>query len=76
MLLNYQLAKKDYLQINVFLASSGRVEKNLKALQMKAIASLGDGAIVRTFSSINESLSESYRAKQCQKEWPTRRSKT
>ena len=31
-LLDCQLAKKDYLQINAFLASGGRVERNLVAL--------------------------------------------
>ena len=30
--------QKDYLQINAFLASSDRVEKNLKVLQIKATA--------------------------------------
>ena len=59
-----QLAKKDYLQINTFLASGGGVERNLKTLQMKAIVSLGDGAIERTLSSINESLGGSHRAEQ------------
>ena len=49
MLFDCQLAKKDYLQINAFLAGGGRVERNLEALQMKAIASLGGGAIGETF---------------------------
>ena len=64
MSLDSQLAKKDYLQINAFLASSNGVERNLKALQMKAIASLGDGAIDETPSYINESLGGSHYAKQ------------
>ena len=64
MLLDCQLAKKDYLQINAFLASSGGVERNLKALQMKATASFGGEAIGGTLSSINESLGESHCAEQ------------
>ena len=66
MLLDRQLAKKDYLQINAFLASGGGVERNLEALQMKATASLGGGAIGGTLSSINESLGGSHRAEQWQ----------
>ena len=66
MSLDRQLMKKDYLHINAFLASGGRVERNLEALQMKATASLGGGAIGGTLSSINESLSESHRAEQWQ----------
>ena len=64
MLLDCQLAKKDYLQINAFLASGGGVERNLEALQMKATASLGGGAIGGTLSSINESLGGSHHAEQ------------
>ena len=64
MLFDLQLAKKDYLQINPFLASGGGVEKNLETLQMKATASLGGGVIGKTLSFINESLGESHRAKQ------------
>ena len=64
MSLDRQLAKKDYLQINAFLASGGGVERNLEALQMKATASLSSGAIGRTLSSINESLGGSHRAEQ------------
>ena len=52
---------KNYLQINAFLASSRGVERNLKALQIKATASLGVGAIKETFSSI-KSLDGSHRA--------------
>ena len=63
-LLNCQLAKKDYLQINAFLASGGRVERNLEALQMKATASLGGGAIGGTLSSINKSLDGSHHREQ------------
>ena len=40
-----QLVKKNYLQMNAFLASGGGVERNLEALQMKTTASLGGGAI-------------------------------
>ena len=65
-MLDCQLAKKDYLQINSFLASSDGVEKNLKALQIKAHINLGGRAIGETLSSINESLGESYRIKQWQ----------
>ena len=65
-LFDRQLPKKDYLQINGFLASGGGVERNLKALQMKATASLGGRAIGRTLSSINESLGGSHRAEQWQ----------
>ena len=64
MLLDRQLAKKDYLQINAFLASGGGVERNLKALQVKAITSLGGGAIGKNLNSINESLGGSHRAEQ------------
>ena len=63
-LFDCQLVKKDYLQINAFLASDGEVEKNLEALQMKATTSLGGGAIGGTLSSINESLGGSHRAEQ------------
>ena len=56
--------KKNYLQINAFLASSGGEEKNLEILQMKAITSFDDGEIGKTFSSINKSLGGSHRAKQ------------
>ena len=66
MSLDRQLAKKDYLQINAFLASGGGVERNLEALQMKVTASLGSGAIGKTLSSINESLGGSHRAEQLQ----------
>ena len=72
-LLDYQLAKKDYLQINAFLASGGGVERNLEALQMKAIASLDGGAIGGTISSINKNLSGSHLPEQWQKRWPTGR---
>ena len=56
--------RKDYIQIIAFLASGGGVEKNLKALQMKTIMSLGGRAIRKTFSSINESLDGSHHAEQ------------
>ena len=59
--LNCQFAKKDYLQINASLASGGRVQRNLKALQMKATANLVGGAIEETFNSINESFDGSHR---------------
>ena len=59
-LLDCQLVKKDYLQINAFLTSGGRVEKNLKALLIKATKSFGDRARKRILSSINESLGESH----------------
>ena len=75
MLFDSHFAKEDYLQINAFIASGGRVEKNLKALQMKATTSLGGGAIGRTLSSINESVGESHRAEQWQGRWPAGRSK-
>ena len=75
MSLDRQFAKKDYLQINAFLASGGEVERNLKALQMKATASLGGGAIGGTLSSINESLGGSHHAEQWREGWPTGRSK-
>ena len=58
--LNPQLAKKDYLQINAFLGSSGRVEKNLEALLMKTTENLGGGAKGGILSSINESLGGSH----------------
>ena len=65
-LLDCQLAKKNYLQINAFLASGGGVERNLKALQMKTTANLGGGVIKGTLSSINKNLGGSYRAEQWQ----------
>ena len=64
MLLDRQLAKKNYLQINAFLASGSRMERNLESLQIKATASLGGGAIGGTLSCINESLGGSHRAEQ------------
>ena len=64
--LDRQLAKKDHLQINAFLASGDRVEKNLEALQIKATASLGGGVIGETLSFIDKSLGGSQRAKQWQ----------
>ena len=73
--LDCQLAEKDYLQINAFLASGGRVERNFKALQMKPTSSLYTGMIGGTFNSINESLGRSHHAKQWQEGWPTGRSK-
>ena len=51
------------------------MERNLKALQIKATTSLGDGAIGGTLSSINKSLGRSHRAKQWQEGWPTERSR-
>ena len=59
-MLDCQLANKDCLQINAFLASGGRVEKNLKVLLMKATESLDDGAREGILSSINESLGGSH----------------
>ena len=56
MLLDCQLAKKDYLQINAFLANGGGVEKNLEALQMKATASFGGGAIGKTLALLMKAL--------------------
>ena len=64
MLLDCQLAKKDYLQINTFLTNGGGVERNFKALQMKTTTSLGDRGIGGTLSSINKSLDGSHRAEQ------------
>ena len=43
-MLDCQLAKKDYLLINAFLTSGGKVEKNLEALLIKSIKSLGGEA--------------------------------
>ena len=65
---------KDYLQINAFLASGSRVEKNFKALQIKTTASLSGGAIGEIPSSI-ESLGGSHCAEKWQEGWPTGRSK-
>ena len=62
--LNRQLAKKDYLYIIAYLASSGEVERNLEALLIKGTESLGGRAIGGTLSSINESLSGSHHAEQ------------
>ena len=58
-LLNHQLAKKEYAQINAFLAGGDRVEKNLKALLMKAIESLGGGARKGILSFVNKNLGRS-----------------
>ena len=54
------LQKKDYLQINVFLGSGSKIEKNLKVLLIKAIKSFDGGARGEILSSINKSLEESY----------------
>ena len=62
--LDCQLAKKDYLQINAFLASGDGVEMNLEALQMKATANFSGRAIEETLNSINESLVGSHYAEQ------------
>ena len=59
-----QLTKKDYLQINAFLANGGGVEGNLEVLQIKATANLGSRAIGGTLSFINESLGGSHCAEQ------------
>ena len=66
---------KDYPQINIFLATVGRVERNLKAFQIKTTARLGGRAIGKTLSSIHKSLDGSQCAEQWQEEWPTGRSK-
>ena len=55
-LLNHQLIKKDYLQINTFLASSSEVERNLETLLMKATDDPGGGARGRILSFINQNL--------------------
>ena len=60
--LDCQLAKTDYLQINVFLASDGGVKRNLETLQMKTTGSFDTGAIGGTFSFIDKSLDGSHRA--------------
>ena len=60
MLFDRKIAKKDYLQINVFLASDDRMEKNLEALLMKATKSLDGRARGGILNSINESLSGSH----------------
>ena len=52
--------KKNYLQINVFLGNGGRVERNFKALLMKAIESLSGRVRREILSSINKSLGGSY----------------
>ena len=52
--------QKDNLQINAFLASGGRVKKNLEALLRKTIESFGGGAKKKIPSSINESLVKSH----------------
>ena len=49
---------------HAFLASGVKVERNLKALLMKATESLGGGAGGEILSSINESLSGSHCAEQ------------
>ena len=64
MSLQRQLAKKDYLQINAFLAGGGGMEKNFKALQIKDTASLVGRAIRGALSFINNSLGESHRTEQ------------
>ena len=56
MLLDCRLAKKDYLQINAFLPSGDRVEKNLKILLIKATKSLSSGARRKILNFINKSL--------------------
>ena len=48
--------QKIYLQINTFLASNSRTERNLKALLMKTTESLSGKARGRILSSINKNL--------------------
>lgn len=50
--------QKNNLQINAFLASGNRMEKNLEALLIKVTESLGGEARREILSSINKSLSE------------------
>ena len=66
--------RKDYLQINAFLASAAKVERNLEAPQMKATATLGGAEIRKTFSFI-ESLGKSHCAEQWRERWLTKRTK-
>ena len=47
--------------MNAFLASGGKVKRNLKALLIKITESLSDRAKKRILSSINKSLSGSYK---------------
>ena len=55
------LQGKNYLQINVFLASGGRVEKNLKTLLIITTESLGSRAREKILSSIDKSFNGSHR---------------
>ena len=57
---NCQLAKKNYLQINAFLANVGRLEKNFEALLVKATESLSGGVREEILSSINKHLGGSH----------------
>ena len=59
-LFDCQLARKGYLQINAFVASGGRVEKNLEALLMKATESVSGEVREIILNSINESFSGSH----------------
>ena len=54
------LQEKNYFQINIFRASGGKMEKNLKILLMKATKSLGDRAKEKIQNFINKSLFESH----------------
>ena len=54
------MQEKNYLHINVFLASSGRVERNLKGLLIKATKSFNSKAKREILSSINENLSRNH----------------
>ena len=59
-LLNEQLTKKNYLQINAFLASDSRVKRNLKALLIKATNSLGSKTKKEILSFIKKNFGLSH----------------
>ena len=59
-LLDCQLAKKDNLQINAFLASGGGVEMNLDALLIKTTKSLDGGARGKILGFIDDSFGGSH----------------
>ena len=60
MLLDYQLAKRRLSTNQFFLISGGKMERNLKALMMKATKSLDSEAKSKVLRSINKSLDKNY----------------
>ena len=71
--LNCQLARKLSTD-HAVLASSVRVEKNLKALLMKTTNNIGEGVVKKILGLINKSLDANYCIEQEWEIWVTERS--